>query len=59
MESNNTEQAQPETGVPAMEAEMVKYGITRVPVDYFHYRGFRYTNLSDAIAQAKRDQSVA
>lgn len=36
--------------------EMAKYGITRVPVDDFHYRQFRYTNLEDAIPQAKRDQ---
>jgi hypothetical protein len=35
---------------------MAKYGITRVPVDYFDYRQFRYTNSEDAIAQAKRDQ---
>ena len=34
--------------------EMAKYGITRVSVDYFHYKDFRYTNLADAIAQAKR-----
>ena len=36
---------------------MAKYGITRVPIDYFHYGGFRYTNLKDAVAQAKRQQS--
>jgi hypothetical protein len=36
--------------------EMAKYGITRVPVDYFHYGNFRYTNLKDAVAQAKRQQ---
>ncbi|MDE2465487.1 MAG: hypothetical protein KGO02_17505 [Alphaproteobacteria bacterium] len=36
--------------------EMAKYGITRVPVDYFHYRQYRYTNFVDAIAQARRDQ---
>ena len=36
--------------------EMAKYGIKRVPVDYFHYGQFRYTNLKDAIAQAERDQ---
>ena len=36
--------------------EMAKYGITRVSVDYFHYKDFRYTNLADAIAQAKRQQ---
>jgi hypothetical protein len=36
--------------------EMVRYGITRVPVDYFHCGEFRYTNLKDAVAQAKRQQ---
>jgi hypothetical protein len=35
---------------------MAKYGILRVPVDYFHYGDFRYTNLKDAVAQAKRQQ---
>jgi hypothetical protein len=34
--------------------EIAKYGITRVPVDYYHYGVFRYTNLKDAVAQAKR-----
>ena len=34
--------------------QMVKYGITRVPTDYFLYKEYRYTNLDDAIAQAKR-----
>ena len=34
--------------------EMAKYGITRVPTDYFHYKEYRYTSLDDAIAQAKR-----
>ncbi|MGJ3258308.1 MAG: hypothetical protein ACFE0S_01785 [Rhodospirillales bacterium] len=33
---------------------MIKYGITNVPVDCFHVDGFRYSNLSDAVAQAKR-----
>jgi len=41
---------------PEATEEMAKYGITRVPVDYFHYGSFRYTNLEDAIAQAKRQQ---
>ena len=40
---------------PAEAEEMAKYGIALVPVDYFHYGKFRYTNLKDAIAQAKRD----
>jgi hypothetical protein len=35
---------------------LANYGITRVPVDYFHIGGFRYTNLEDAIAEAKRVQ---
>lgn len=34
--------------------EMAKFGITRVRVDNFYYGGFRYTNLDDAIAEAKR-----
>ena len=38
---------------PEAIEEMAKYGITRVPVDYFHYKEYRYTNLDDAIAQAK------
>lgn len=38
----------------ARAKEMAKYGITRVPVDYFHYGDFRYTSLKDAVAQAKR-----
>ena len=37
-----------------MEAEMKRCGITRIPIDYFHVGEFRYTNLKDAIAQAKR-----
>ncbi len=40
---------------PITEAEMTCAGITRVPADMFHYRGFKYTNLQDAMAQAKRD----
>jgi hypothetical protein len=38
------------------EDAMAKLGITRVPIDYFHYRQYRYTNLKDAIAQAERDR---
>lgn len=36
--------------------EMAMYGITRIPVDYFHFKEFRYSNLEDAIAQARRQQ---
>ena len=35
---------------------LARYGITRVAVDYFHYRNYRYTNAMDAIAQAQREQ---
>ena len=34
--------------------QMAQYGITRVPVDYFHFREFRYTSFADALAQARR-----
>ena len=37
---------------------MAKYGITRVPIDYFHYKGYRYTNLDDAIDQVKREHAA-
>jgi len=37
------------------EKELEKYGIRHFAVDCFHYRQYRYTNLADAIAQAKRD----
>jgi hypothetical protein len=40
-------------------AEMARYGITRVPVDYFHFREFRYSNLADALAEAIRHEHVA
>jgi hypothetical protein len=36
---------------------MATYGITCVPVDYFHFGEFRYTDLQNAVAQAKRDRS--
>ncbi len=38
----------------ALAKDMARYGITRVPVDYYHYGAFRYTSLEDAIAEAKR-----
>lgn len=51
--SINTEEQLPALSVEALQ-EMEKYGITRVPTESFHYREFRYTNLQDALAQAKR-----
>jgi len=38
----------------ALADSMIGYGITRVPVDYYHFQSYRYTNLDDAVAQAKR-----
>lgn len=35
--------------------EMRKYGITHVPVDYFHFGRYRYTSLDAAVAEAKRE----
>ena len=45
-----------DTPLPTDDAtgQMARYGITRVPVDYFHFREFRYTSLADALAQAQR-----
>jgi hypothetical protein len=43
----------------SVDAErMTHFGIVRVPVDYFQYREYRYTNLKDAIAQAERDREL-
>jgi hypothetical protein len=39
------------------EAAMAQFGITRVPTEHFLYKAFRYTKLSDALAQARRDNS--
>jgi hypothetical protein len=55
MASPDGKESSPALSQEAAE-EMAKYGITRVPVDYFHYEGFRYTNLKDAVAQAKLQQ---
>jgi len=41
----------------AAVTEMVKLGITRRPIDSFCVGAFRYSNLNDAIAQAKRQLS--
>ena len=37
------------------EAVMTRLGITRVPADQYHYKTFRYSKLSDAVAQAQRN----
>jgi hypothetical protein len=38
------------------ESELARLGIKRVQADTFHWRDFRYSNVRDAIAAAKRDE---
>lgn len=38
---------------------MAKFGISRAQVEVYRYREFRYGNLKDAVAQARRDQETA
>ncbi|MCC3859925.1 hypothetical protein [Pseudemcibacter aquimaris] len=38
--------------------EMEKYGINRVLVTTYQYKTLRFTNLEDAISQAKRDEKL-
>lgn len=40
------------------ELEMREHGIKRIPIDYFHINGFRYTDLKDAVAQSKRTRAA-
>jgi len=44
-----------ETSSKPTEDELSKYGISRVSTDHFHYGNYKYTDLKDAVAQAKRD----
>ena len=43
----------------AAAALMTRYRIKRVSEFHFHYKHYRYSRLSDAIAQAKRDMPSA
>jgi hypothetical protein len=36
------------------QAELDRYGIERVPADVYLWGGYRYSNLHDAVAAAKR-----
>jgi hypothetical protein len=58
MARENQEKSKPAVE-PETKEEMAKYGITRVPVDYFCYGEFRYTNVKDAIAYAKRQERAS
>lgn len=50
---HTNEIAQPIASLKFNNEDMQKYGITMVPVSYFHIGKYRYTHLSDAIAHAK------
>ncbi|MFS2108078.1 hypothetical protein [Sphingomonas sp. 67-41] len=51
----NTEfAAVPQHDAQNAEELMAAYGIECVPVAYFHWNGYRYTTLKDAVAAAKR-----
>lgn len=41
---------------PEALSEMEEYGITRFPIFYFQFRQYKYSNLKDAVAQAKRER---
>ena len=40
----------------ADDALMARFNITRVPADQFHVDGYRYSQLADALAQARRSR---
>ena len=45
-------------GATERAAVMARLGIECVPVDYFHWKGFRYTSLEHAVAAAERASEV-
>ena len=55
MRATDGKEINPATNPEAAEA-MADHFIARVPVDYFHYKEFRYTDLDDAIAEATRQK---
>ncbi len=57
MISAQTNRSDAEVGTDAVQ-EMAKYGITCSQTSLFFYGAYRYTNLADAIAEAKRHPSA-
>lgn len=51
----NAESLQPDKISAERKKLMTEFGITHFLVDNFHYRGYRYTNFDDAVAQARHD----
>ena len=50
-----TKDTTPAAALTVATPEMIKLGITNHPIDRFHYGEYRYTNLSEALAEAKRN----
>jgi len=44
-----------EEGEKAIQAELNRHGIERVPADVYLWRGYRYSNARDALAAARRE----
>ena len=44
----------PRAPAEAVEAELDRYGVERVPADVYLWGGYRYSNARDALAAAKR-----
>ena len=42
------------TTPPKSDEELARHGIQRVPTDVFLVDGYRYSNLTDALAAARR-----
>ena len=40
----------------AIAGELARLGIVEVPVTFYEWGGYRYSNVHDAIAAAKRSQ---
>ena len=47
----------PASAAAVDSADMARLGIARVPADRFGVAGYRYTNLGDAVAEARRRRS--
>jgi hypothetical protein len=51
---NTCIEASQEREPDALQAQLERYGIDRVPADVFVWHGYKYTHAADAIAAARR-----
>ncbi len=56
MDNTNTEPTSDQLVHKSEADKAADYGITTSRITYYHYRAYRYSNLKDAIAEAKRDR---